>query len=261
MTRTTHSTIAILSAAALAAATLAPRAARADEPSTDATPAAEEASPAAGTSATPRATTPAAAAAESADVPRVRVHVDSPAVVAIERADTGELVCTSPCDADLPADVAYRVGGSRPSRAFLLDASRSADLHLAVTPATKRGSVIGWSLLGGGALVLGSGVATLLLANANREALPGPADEGVTETGFTDGMYVGAALAIAGAALSIAGGSYVLGNRETRVRGNVTPTAPAKGSRSAPAVGREGAPGPVAAPAPLFSVPILGGTF
>ncbi len=182
----------------------------------------------------------------------VKLHVESPSVVAIERVDTGELVCTSPCDVSVSAAVAYRVAGSRPSKAFYLDASRKTDLTVTVRPASKRGSVIGWTLLGGGIASLGAGVATLAVGQADRGPMP---DDGVTHNGFTDAMIVGTALTLAGTALGIAGGSLVLAHRETAVRGNVAPARPSKGLAPQPTI-KAAAPS-----APALFVPILGGTF
>lgn len=221
-----------------------------DEPATSQGPATSDASAEPAKSQAPA--TSEDRPARDADDLTVKLHVESPSVVAIERVDTGELVCTSPCDVSVSAAVAYRVAGSRPSKAFYLDASRKTDLTVTVRPASKRGSVIGWTLLGGGIAALGAGVATLAVGQADRGPMP---DDGVTHNGFTDAMIIGTALTLAGTALGIAGGSIVLGNRETKVRGNVAPARPSKGLAPQPTI-KAAAPS-----APALFVPILGGTF
>src|SRR4051794_36298454 len=40
----------------------------------------------------------------------VFLHVTSPETVTIQRDDTNEVVCTSPCDKDVPKDGKYHVG-------------------------------------------------------------------------------------------------------------------------------------------------------
>lgn len=186
--------------------------------------------------------------------PTVLLHVESKEVVAIEREDTGELVCTSPCDVRVPATARYRVGGSRVSQTFVLDARKSeATIH--VTPASKRGLTIGIIALGtGGALAIAGGI-VLGVGRANSEGIP--ADGIVTSRSYTDSIVLGTTMLVAGVAAGIFGGATLLANTKPAVKGDVIKEPPARGDAPSPS---RRATADAASP-PSFFVPIVGGTF
>lgn len=192
---------------------------------------------------------PALASADDVDAPTVTLHVKSPgSVVAIERADTGELVCTSPCDRPVPATVLYRIGGARPSSPFALDA-HGGTAKLSVEAATNRGFWSGAVVLGAGSALVASGLLAMALGYANRDSVAG-SDGSVTDTTYSDTMILGAALAVVGTAAGIWGASTLAANWRTRVSGNVVKEPPARGNVQ-----------PLHLAGPTFYVPILRGVF
>lgn len=201
-----------------------------------------------------RANADEAAPPAPAEEPTVMLHVDSPEVVAIERDDTNELVCTSPCDVKVPATARYRVGGSRVSAPFVLDA-RKKDATITVAPASKRGMTIGIvALSAGGALAIAGGI-TLGVGRASSEGIP--ADGIETSRSYTDSIILGTTLLVTGVAAGIFGGATLLANTKPTVKGDVVKEPPARGD--APSPSRRAAAD--AASPPIFIVPIVGGTF
>jgi hypothetical protein len=99
----------------------------------------------------------------SQDPDRVVVHIESPGSVDLER-ETGDrrdpfwVMCTSPCDARVPASGGYRIGGSgtRASRRFELSTSSGRET-LVVSPASSAafGIGIGLIVIGAAAIVIG----------------------------------------------------------------------------------------------------------
>lgn len=228
---------------------VAAREARADEPAT--TPAPPAAS----------VETPAPAAAKPAEASAVMLHVASKETVTIQKDDTGEVVCTSPCDKPVPADARYRIGGHRPSPSFVLapGANGKADLH--VNAGSKAGF---WTGVGGvtlGTLALGAGIGVLVYGVNNRNHIGG-ADSETTDTSFTDTMTVGTVIIVAGVTLALTGGAFMVANASTELWGNVRksggstrdaqPRTLPQRPTSTVAVG--------ALPRPTF-VPIFSGTF
>jgi hypothetical protein len=194
--------------------------------------------------------------------PTVMLHVKSRDVaVPIEREDTGEVVCTSPCDKPVPATVRYRIGGYRPSDAFTLDA-HGGEAALEVEAATKRGFLSGSLVLGAGASLALGGIVTLALGYASQDPVPG-VDGTVTDTTYSDTMIVGTTLVVAGVASGIWGGATLASNLQTRVTGNIVKAPPARGTAQPPrtaaledsTVGRRA--NPIWSAGPTFIVPIL----
>lgn len=178
--------------------------------------------------------------ADADDEPTVLLTVDSPRKVAVENVDTGAVLCHSPCNVAVPATARYRIAGSRPSDTFVLDARKST-ANISVDPASRRGLVAGFAVGGAGAALAAAGAIVLGVATAERDETPLAGRDGVTtESGFTDAMYAGTVMVIAGLAGAIWGGAHVVGNWKTTVGGNVVKQT---------------------APAQAFTFPILGGSF
>lgn len=183
--------------------------------------------------------------------PTVLLHVDSPRVVAIERADNGELVCTSPCNRRVPATQRYRIAGSRPSEPFVLDARR-ANANVAVDLASKKSFMIGVGVLSAGSALAIAGGIVLGATAASRESIP--ADVTTTNTDYTDAITAGTVMVITGIAAALWGGGTAIANAKTTVAGDVVGPPPARGLGPAPKT-------VAVAPPPFITIPILGGTF
>lgn len=218
------------------------------------------------TAETPKAETRKTDAARQEDTAEVQVmlHVDAPQVVAIEREDTGEVVCKSPCDRLVPATVRYRIGGSRPSEPFTLDA-RDGTAKLTVAPASKRDFWAGIGALGAGGALVAGGIVALSLGYANRPEVPG-AEGTVTDNTYTDTMIVGTTLIVSGLAAGIWGGATALANRRTTVEGSVVKAPPARGDAqpprvASPAVESTRRVDPAWSAGRTFFVPLLSGVF
>jgi hypothetical protein len=165
--------------------------------------------------------------------PTVMLHVKSPdGAVTIEREDTGEVVCTSPCDKAVPATVRYRIGGYRPSDAFTLDA-HGGEAKLEVDAATKSGFWSGALVLGAGASLALGGIVAFALGYASQDTVPG-VDGTVTDTTYSDTMILGTTLVVAGVASGIWGGARLASNLQTRVIGNIVKDPPARGTAQPP---------------------------
>jgi hypothetical protein len=238
-----------------------PREAKADEPSAPPPAAAAVRQDAA--SAPPRSPAPKSPESEpSAKQGEVFLHVTSSALVTVEREDTGEIVCTSPCDKTVPADVTYRVGGHRPSPSFALKRPENGRVDLHVKPGSKAGF---WTGVGGVALgtaLLGGGIATLIYGVANRNAVPGPDSETI-DNSYTDVMTLGTVLILGGIFIGAGGGAFVASNASTSVSGDVRMTESPRvtGSRAGDAVPRSQPAPPFAAlPRPTY-VSIFSATF
>ena len=145
-----------------------------------------------------------------------------------EREDTGELVCTSPCDKPVPQGVRYRVGGGRPSDSFILDAHGGA-AKITVDAASKRGFWTGASVLGAGVALAAGGVIALAMGYANQGLVPG-ADGTVTDTTYSDTMILGTTLVVAGVAAGIYGGATLASNLKSSVTGAIVKAPPARGN-------------------------------
>lgn len=179
--------------------------------------------------------------------PTVVLHVDSPRVVAIENVDTGAILCHSPCKMAVPATARYRIAGSRPSDTFVLDA-RKGSATISVDPASKRGLVAGAAAFGTGFLLATAGAIVLGVATAERDETPLAGRDGVTtESGFSDAMYAGMVMLLAGASATIWGGAHVLNNWKTTVSGNVVRQLPPSRAQ--------------VPPAQALMIPIFGGSF
>jgi len=185
----------------------------------------------------------------------IMLSVKSDEVVSIEREDTGEVVCTSPCNREVPATPRYRIGGSRPSKGFVLDA-RSGSAKLNVDKASNKEFIAGIAGLGVGTGLIAAGVITLALGYANSND-PAGADGTVTNTSYTDMMFIGTTLVVSGVAAGIWGGATTIANYRTAVKGSIMKDPPARGAN--PTTNRAALDFKSAAPA--FYVPIFGGAF
>ncbi|HVH47624.1 MAG TPA: hypothetical protein VM925_35055 [Labilithrix sp.] len=194
---------------------------------------------------------------EESTEPTVRLHVKSTdGSVAIERADTGEFVCTSPCDREVPATARYRIRGSRPGGTFILD-SRSGAARITVDPATSKGFWTGALTLGAAGALVGSGALALALGYTSQGPVPG-SDGSISDTSYSDTMIAGTFLVVAGLAAGIFGGATLAANLQSRVNGNVLKDPPARGTAQPL---RTATAGPAWSAGNTFYVPLLGGTF
>ena len=183
----------------------------------------------------------------------VFLHVVTPDPVTIERDDTGETVCASPCDKNVPANGRYRIGGARPSPVFGLAPSKEGKANVKVAPGSRGEFWVGVGIMGVGAGLLGGGIATLLYWNANRPAVPG--GDGVnTDNRYTYAMMAGTGLCILGTVAEIWGTASVINNIRTRVKGNVQ-------QAKAPRIDLPSRPSMAEALPRSNDVPLVGGTF
>jgi hypothetical protein len=210
----------------------------------------------------------AAEAAQAVSEPQqdgtVFLHVASPETVTVTRNDTGEVVCTSPCDKTVPGDVPYRITGSRPSPAFVLAASNGR-ANVKVKPGSNGEFWVGVGALGLSAGLIAGGVITLVHGVVTRAPVPG--QDGVdTDNTYTNLMGLGAGLCILGTVAGLWGVATIVSNSSTKVRGNITAATAAQSTSGSSGATRAAAwarTQPIAAstPGPTFLVPILRGTF
>jgi hypothetical protein len=157
------------------------------------------------TAATARADEPASA--------RVRVHVNTPEPVVLERRDEGtpwQDVCTSPCDADVPLEGRYRINGDgvHKSRTFHLEPSANGQVTLDVDPGASFGHTAGVIMIIGGIPATAVGAIVLVAG-----LLPQGGDL----------AGAGALMFFGGAAITV-GGAVLIGSNRTSV-GQVGQTA------------------------------------
>ena len=228
----------------------------------DATPSAKTADATASAKAADAKDAKAADTADGKDTPSVLLHVTSPTPVRIENSDTGEVVCTSPCDKNVPAALRYRVGAGgfgRASSEFVLT-GQDGKADLKVKPARRSQFWTGVTALGVGGALIAGGVTVLAIGVGNRAHIDG-ADGETTDNSFTDMMAIGTGLTILGTSPA-----FGAGHRSSRTRARAStatwpsrariapaPTLPAARARL-PSVDFEWAPRPT-------FVPILRGTF
>jgi hypothetical protein len=194
---------------------------------------------------------PQGRADESAPNRAVLLHVSSSSTVSVARDDTGEIVCSSPCDKRVPDDVRYRIVGDRPSEPFVLTPGEFGHAAVVKVNSARNGKFwLGIGALGLSAGLITGGVATLLYAMAHRSPIPGSDGES-TDTAYTDRMTVGTTLLLVGTVAGIWGTATVISNAHTSVRGDVREAKRFEGPR----------PRSIALPQPTLSLPILGGTF
>jgi hypothetical protein len=161
---------------------------------------------------------PAPAKAESPKN-EVVLHVASPDAVSVANSETGEVVCTSPCDKPVPSSGRYKIVGARPSPDFTLTRT-SGKADVKVKPGSKRDFWLGVGGLGLGGALIGTGVTLLIYGVETREPVPG-GDGETTDNTFTDLMALGTTLTIAGTVAALWGGATVLANAQTKVRGDL----------------------------------------
>lgn len=178
-----------------------------------------------------------ASAKAAADELTLVVHSNE--TVRIENADTGEVVCTSPCEKSVPAHARYRIGGFRPSPDFVLKPGKSGRSDIRVKPAHASTYWLGVGALGLGGALLGAGIGVLIHGVNTRPEVQG-GDGTETDNTYTDTMAAGTGLAILGVVSAIYGGATMVSNYSTKVRGDLTPsrgeTPPRTGSSTGPFV-------------------------
>jgi hypothetical protein len=200
---------------------------------------------------------PAAEPAAPADANATFLHVQSPTTIRIENSQTGQVVCTSPCDKPVPSTTRYRVGGARPSSDFVL-ASVNGRADVKVKPASHATFWTGVGALTLGGLLIGGGVGVFVYGVENRPPVPG-GDGTETNNTFTDTMSIGSALAIAGTISALVGAAVMVSNYSSKVRGDLSTTARLDPNPKTPApraANLAQSPLPKTTFAPLF-----GGTF
>jgi len=182
----------------------------------------------------------------------VLVHVDSPDPVNLER-ETGDddkpfyVLCTSPCDAGIPATGGYRIAGEglRDSSRFELAAKEGRET-VSVSPASRFLFGLGIAAIAAGQVSAALGVATFLAPLGG-------------EPGDRDTRPLGLALLAGGLAATAGGIVLVVMNRRSRIQQTFAAGPPVKLSsalfpsdvtpRSAPIQGY-----PTATSCPLFQI-------
>lgn len=188
----------------------------------------------------------------------VYLHVAAPKAVTVERQDTGEVVCSAPCDTKVTGgNVRYKVG-AKGSPSFVLTPNQDNRADVRVKPANTTMFWVGVGTASAGALLLGGGIATLIYGVSNRPAVPG-ADSETTDNTFTDTMSIGTGLSIAGVVAGIYGVVTILANNHTKVRGDVT-TADSQKAVPSTKVASTSSASPISLPRTTY-VPLVGGTF
>lgn len=197
--------------------------------------------------------------AEEKPADTVILHVDAPTTVTVEREDTGEIVCASPCDKPVPIAGRYRIGRVRQSAPFVLEPTTDGHARLRVKPGMRSP----WFWAGTAGLGIGLAaiaVGSVIMVNAyenDKETVGGPAGDGLTDNSYLDNMQLGTVFVVGGILAGIWGGATMISHAGTKVRGNMhKDEAPARGL--APLPTRRVATG---TGAPAVMIPLLQGTF
>jgi hypothetical protein len=147
------------------------------------------------------------------------VHIEGDQPVTVERKDgrTWSLACSSPCDAELPLGVTYRVGGAgiRNSSPFRLNAQPGDRVILDVNTASKGSFVGGIVVAGVGVVVLLVGAMVLLTVATvdtadSQEGFANPSSDGSANT-------VGWVMLAGGAAATLVGVLVLTSNVHSKV--------------------------------------------
>jgi hypothetical protein len=182
--------------------------------------------------------------------------------VRVENSATGEVVCTSPCDKNVPATIRYRIGGggfSRPSSEFVL-ASQDGKADLRVKPARRTAFWTGIGALGLGGVLIAGGVAILAYGVGNRPQVVG-GDGETTNNTFTNTMALGTGITILGTVAGLWGAATAIGNASTHVDGDVSSATSVPSHASAPSGTRALAQQSLVSLPRSNFVPLLAGTF
>lgn len=195
--------------------------------------------------------------------PTTVVHIDSPVPVLLERewAD-GEWqpVCESPCDAPLPTNSLYRIGGqgTRRSKPFVVSA-QSGRANLDVDRASTGGFALGITLVTVGPIVLLVGVVVAVLGWAESRSVTYCGTPPCTQDNNGSGMVAAGLITMGvGAAGTVIGAVLLGSNLRTKVGqfGAPVPTAGLDLTRRPTWYGER----PVV-PATPWTVPIVSATF
>jgi hypothetical protein len=166
---------------------------------------------------------PAAPAAPAATAPSdgksVLLHVKSPSDATVKNADTGEVVCTAPCDQKVPEAGRFQIVSGRPTQVFALS-PEGDKATLSVRPASNTKFWLGVGATGLGTGLAAAGAAVLVYAVGHKTPIAG-GDGTDTSTAYTDRMSLGAGLAIAGVVAGVIGVATIISNARSKVRGDV----------------------------------------
>lgn len=183
----------------------------------------------------------------------VVLHIASSQPVGLAREDNGEVVCQSPCDKPVPADVKYTVVGGRPSTAFMV-VGDDGHAALSVRKASNGKFWAGVAVDVVGAALIGTGIGVLVYGVNHKDPIAGN-DGTDTDTAYTDRMSLGAGLCVAGVVAAVVGTYYILNNASTKVRGDV------REAKSTQFPARSSSAAALVSPVPVYTAPIFGGTF
>ena len=147
----------------------------------------------------PATAAPPAPAVAEKPVPKVTVHVESTRPVELQLNEETSLdwkvVCTSPCDAELPIGRLYRIDapGIRRSKPFTLRGVPGGTQLLDVDAGSSAGHTLGmvFTSIGSPIVLIGGIVVAVHLGNGNTDSVQGPLiATGVGLAFFVPGLYL-----------------------------------------------------------------------
>lgn len=169
----------------------------------------------------------------------VRVHIDAPVDVPLERRSAAnapwEHACNAPCDEPQPVSYEYRFGatsGSPESQPFMLDSRKGDSITIKAEPADAKKKKLAPYVLIGSAVVAVTGI--VIIAAGVRPSETFDAD-GQTHHTNINLITAGTLLLAAGATGGIVGGSWYLRNNATQPSGDVQRIPEPSKAGSAPA--------------------------
>jgi hypothetical protein len=202
--------------------------------------------------ASPPPSEPPAPAAPAAGT--VRVHIDAPEGIPLERRSAAnapwEHACNAPCDEPQPVSYEYRFGAtttSPESQPFALDARKGDALTIKAEPADSKKKKYAPYVLIGSAVVAVTGIVIIAAGVRPSETF---GSDGATHHSNINLITAGTLLLAAGATGGIVGASWYLKNNATQAGGDV---------QRIPEPSKAGAtPAPRGA---AFMLPVWSGTF